>query len=507
MPSPAPRADRRRRWLRLTGPGRSLHQQLLLWTLTPQLVLWLAGALFTYNLALRYANEAVDASLLQSLRSLARQVKPIGNGLYVDFPRAAQDILEADPRDRLLYTVSSPPGQFLLGNRNLPPPEEVTAALGLPLVYDSVLGHDDPAVGAQPVRVAALFIHYGDEMGPSQTMLVQVARSSASRQEVARRILVDTVLPLSLLMLLLSTLVWMGLRAGLAPLDHLRRQVEGRAPDDLQPLEIDAAAQEVRALALAINTLMAQVQHSVQAQKRFISDAAHQLRTPLAGLKSQTELALQRSQDPEQAARLRRVHDSAVRSAHLVNQLLTLARAEPEAARQQAHVPLDITALARQATADLVPRALALGVDLGFDDPDGDGALQGLDDVGSAQLIPAAPGPQVRGIALLLREALVNVIDNALRYAGRGATVTVRVAVGPAHQVCLWVEDDGPGIPAQERERVFERFVRLAHDAQGCGLGLSIVKDIVRLHGGQVSLLPREPRGLSVGLCLPICNA
>ena len=156
----------------------SLQRQLFLWLLLPQLVLWAAGALFTYKLAERYATEAVDASLLQATRALARQIKPLGTGLMIDLPRAAQDVLEADPDDKLLYTVSSPPGQFILGNRNLPPPPPGSVAGDHPLVYDGEL----PALEGQPaiaLRVATLTLSVGDAADRRTEMRVQVARSSA----------------------------------------------------------------------------------------------------------------------------------------------------------------------------------------------------------------------------------------------------------------------------------------------------------------------------------------
>ncbi|HEV8313012.1 MAG TPA: sensor histidine kinase [Burkholderiaceae bacterium] len=472
--------------------GRSLRRQLLLWLLLPQLVLWLAAAFVTYNVALRYANRGIDASLSQATRSLARQVKPIGNGLFVDLPRAAQDIIEADPKDRVYYMVSTPPGQFILGNRRLPAPPAINEPrLGDPYFYDGVMEPPAGPSGTPPqrVRVAAMFLAFGEDQ-PPQTMLVQVARSSANREELARSILVDTVLPLSGLILLMSLIVWAGIRAGLAPLNRLRALVEDRAPNDLAPLEIEAAPQEVRALARALNTLLAAVNSHVAAHQRFISDAAHQLRTPLAGLKSQTELALQAASDPALHARLERVHQSATRSAHLVNQLLTLARAEPGAARASSHAPVDLHRLARELTAELVPRALQAGVDLGFEDA-GDDA-------------PAAV--EVQGNALLLREALVNLIDNAVRYAGRGSEVTVR-ARQTGRDACIVVEDNGPGIPSADRERVFERFVRATHEGSGCGLGLAIVKEIAEQHGGEVTLADahpgQQPPGLRAALRLP----
>jgi two-component system sensor histidine kinase TctE len=462
--------------------ARSLRRQLLLWLLLPQLVLWLAAAFVTYDVALRYANRAIDASLSQATRSLARQVKPIGNGLFIDLPRAAQDIIEADPGDRVYYMVSTPPGKFILGNRQLPaPPPIADPRLGEPYFYDGTMGDRAHAMN---VRVAALYLSYGEEGTPPQRMLVQIARSRASREQAARQILVDTALPLSALMVLMSMIVWAGIRAGLVPLSRMRALVEDLAPNDLAPIELEAAPQEVRALAKAINTLLAQVNESVTSQKRFISDAAHQLRTPLAGLKSQTELALQEAQDPALKARLQRVNQSATRSAHLVNQLLMLARAEPESATELGRARFDLRRLAAELSAELVPRALAAGIDLGFDD--------------SGDMPPVF----VQGHAFLLREALTNLIDNAIRYAGRGSAVTVRVSTQGA-QAIVEVEDNGSGLPEADRERVFQRFVRATHEGNGCGLGLAIVKEIVNRHAGSVTLEAAQPHGLRAVIRLP----
>jgi two-component system sensor histidine kinase TctE len=466
----------------VTPSGSSLHRHLLLWLLLPQLVLWLAGAFFTYNLTARYANQAIDASLSTASRALARQVKPIGNGLFIDFPRAAQDIIEADPDDRVYYMVSTPPGQFILGNHKLPPPPAIAPLrLGQPYFYDGSMGEGSKRVD---VRVAALYLSYGEADTP-QSMLVQVARSRASREQLAGRILLDTALPLSVLIALMSMIVWAGIRAGLAPLARMRALVEDRGPNDLAPLKLEAAPREVHALAKAINTLLAAVHESVSGQRRFISDAAHQLRTPLAGLKSQTELALNETADPALQPRLQRVHESATRSAHLVNQLLTLARAEPESASAQGRSRVDLARLSGEVTAEWVPRARQAGVDLGIDET--------IRDDGSAV---------VAGNPLLLREAIANLIDNALRYAGRGSAVTVRART-LGHDVLLEVEDNGPGIAPADRERVFERFARATLQGDGCGLGLAIVREITERHAGHVALEGAVPRGLRVRVTLP----
>ncbi|MFS2020814.1 sensor histidine kinase [Massilia sp. CT11-108] len=470
----------------------SLRRQLVIWVLLPQLVLWVAGGFATYRLAVRYVNQAADATLSQATRALARRVKPIGNGLLIDFPRAAQEVLETDPNDRLFYMVSTPPGEFILGNNSIPmPPASMRPRLNDPYFYDGEIKSAGPAGGrglreSMKVRIAALYLPYAAPEGKEQWMLVQVARNMAHREDIFKLILMDTLLPLSALIPLLTLIVWIGTGAGLAPLLRLRKEVEGRSPLDLAPLRIESAPQEVHSLVRALNALLASVRQNVNAQKRFIADAAHQLRTPLAGLKSQTALAIAATDDPALIARLKLVDQSATRGAHLINQLLMLARADPEAAAASDKAPLDMPAFVQEIVAEYVPRALRAQIDLGMDDAEP----------------PAAAPLRIEANALLLREALTNVIDNAIKYTGRGGEITVRVAPDGG-DVLVTVTDNGPGIPEADRARVFERFVRATDQGEGCGLGLAIVRDIVAQHGGTVELQDARPRGLRVAIRLP----
>ncbi|PHV12269.1 sensor histidine kinase [Chitinimonas sp. BJB300] len=459
------------------APALSLRRQLLIWLLLPQLVLWLTAAFITYSVALRYANEVIDRSLAGSSRALARLVKPLGEGLYIDFPRAAREILEEDPSDRLYYMVSTPPGAFILGEKAVPmPPPGQGQTYHQPYFYDGVLQ-------GKAVRVAALYLPVGSASHP-QSILVQVAKSTALRTQLARDIFVDTVLPLSILIVLTSLLVWMGISRGLLPLRHLRKLVENRSSRDLALLEVEDAPAEVRALAQAINGLLGEVNAQVANQRRFIADAAHQLRTPLAGLKSQTELARVELDEPEPdhatlAQRLGLVETSVARAIRLVNQLLALARAEPEA--PLSHMPVDLARLAREVTMEAVPRALADQIDLG------------IDTVPSQLLIS--------GHESLLRELLSNLIDNAIQYCPPGSKVDINV-LDEGAVVTVEVADNGPGIPVQERDRAFERFYRGRMEGQGkgCGLGLAIVQEIARRHHAEVQLADNKPQGLRVSV-------
>lgn len=452
--------------------GLSLKRQLLLWLLLPQLVLLLVGGALAYRVALNYAEKAIDQSLTQSVRALARQVKPVGSGLLVDFPRAAQDIIEQDPQDRVSYLVSSPPGSFLLGNSKLPGPAAgLVVGTGETLLYNT-------QVDGKAMRVALLDVDYGDSSTP-QRLRVQVAKSLAVQQRLTTELIADMLLPLLLLGAMLSMLMYGGISRGLQPLTRLQAQLGDRRKhvlSDLSPIELTQAPQEVHALATALNQLLGAVRRSLGQEKRFLNDAAHQLRTPLAGLISQTELALAESDPAALRARLTKVLSGAQRSAHLVHQLLSLARNEVEVKLQ----PLDVAALAREVAREWTPRALKAGVDLGF---------EGADHL------------NVAGEALLLREALSNLIDNALNYAGAGSEVTLRVQAEDEH-VLLEVADNGPGLSPQDLPHVFERFWRASTLPGGCGLGLAIVAEIALRHGGVAKVLAAQPRGLRVQLWL-----
>jgi two-component system, OmpR family, sensor histidine kinase TctE len=451
----------------------SLKRQLLVWLLLPQLVLWLMGGVLAFRVALSYAEKAIDQSLTQSVRSLARQVKPLGSGLLIDFPRAAQDIMEQDPNDRVTYMVSSPPGSFLLGNGKLPgPSSSLRIPHNEPLLYEVL-------IDGKPMRIASIDLSFGDGF-TDQTMRVQVAKSLVAQQRIARELVRDVLFPLLILGAVLSALVYAGIRRGLAPLERLEAQLAHRTTASLSPIEMTQAPEEVHSLANALNQLLTTLRRSLSQEKRFLNDAAHQLRTPLAGLISQTELAMQETEPEALQQRLVKVHTGAQRSAHLVHQLLSLARTEAEVALR----PVDVAALAREVAREWTPRALSADIDLGYE---GDDTLM------------------VAGDKLLLREALSNLIDNALRYTGQGSKVTLRAQIRE-DQCVVDVEDNGPGLTATEREHIFERFWRASELPGGCGLGLSIVSEIAKRHGGDASAFGVEPQGLRIQLILPLSH-
>jgi two-component system sensor histidine kinase TctE len=437
---------------------KTLRRQVLLWLCGPLLVLWAVSSVVDYDISKRFVNLAYDRSLLESALDIGRQVKVLQDRIYVDLPEIAVQMLQSRESGKLYYLVTGPNGEYITGEPDLPPPADP---------FSGRVTYYDEQYRGKSVRIVSL--HLPLESGKREGMvMVQVAENTAARSEFAREILFRMMLPQALLIIVASMMFWFAVGRGLAPLGALRREIESRSHRDLSALPEEQAPQEVRPLIHAMNALLERLSLALAAQQRFIADAAHQLRTPIAGLKTQTELALRQTPPGEAQATLHQLQSATERTTRLVNQLLSLARAEPAVGRVQAHQAIDLRDVAREATTEWVPRALERNVDLGFD--------------GDSQRA------EVEGEPFLLREMLNNLLDNAVRYSHRGGQVTVRVRQSGTGPV-LSVEDNGPGIPDSERPRVFERFYRvLGTGAEGCGLGLAIVSEIAYSHGAQVSL-------------------
>jgi two-component system sensor histidine kinase TctE len=454
-----------RRWrlaARRRGQARTLRRQLIAWLALPLFVLWSVSTIVDFDIAKRFVNLAYDRALLEAALDINRQVRVINDRIYLDLPEVALQMLQTRESGRLAYLVTGPGDEFISGEPDLPRPE----ASEPENMADRVRYYDAEFRGRE-IRAVAMRapVEPGKGRGAVQ---IHVAEPITARDEFAHQIILRMVLPQALLILLAGLAVWYGVGRGLAPLSTLRREIETRSHRDLSALSEDEAPQEVRPLIHAMNDLLARLAGAIAAQQRFIADAAHQLRTPIAGLKTQTELALRESHPDKVHETLRQLQTATTQSARLINQLLALARAEPGAKLEHAVERLDLARLARESTTEWVPRALARGIDLGYD---------GAED--AAWIV---------GDPFLVRDMLGNLLDNAIRYTQRGGQVTVRVARG-SERVELSIEDNGPGIPEQERERVFERFYRaLGTGTDGCGLGLAIVREIAVSHGAEIRL-------------------
>jgi two-component system sensor histidine kinase TctE len=414
-----------------------------------------------YDIAKRFVNLAYDRALLEVAQDIGRQIKTLDNRVYVDLPEVAQQILLTRDSGRLYYLVTGPDHSFVTGEPDLPrPPIEPEE------VPDRVHYYDD-VYRSRTIRAVALRVPVLPGSGRGAAM-IHVAERVTARDESARQIILRMVVPQGLLILFAGMAVWYGVGRGLAPLSSLRREIQSRSHRDLSALSEEKAPQEVQPLIHSMNDLLQRLSATIQAQQRFIADAAHQLRTPVAGIKTQTELALRQLPTGDAQTTLQQLHSATVKTTRLVNQLLSLARAEPGSSRGRVVEPVDLVGLARKGTTEWVPRALERRIDLGFE----------------SQLASA----RIEGDPFMLGEMLNNLLDNAVRYTQPGGQVTVRVG-RESGGYTLSVEDNGPGIPASERERVFERFHRiLGTGADGCGLGLAIVREIALAHGAGASL-------------------
>jgi two-component system sensor histidine kinase TctE len=431
----------------------SLRTQLLRWLLIPLTLLFLADAIGSYSVARHLSDQVYDGELLEIARELSLHVKPNAVRPTFDLEKDAERTLLLDQYDAVHYAVRTRDGASIAGDADIPPPP-VRAGAG-PTYYDG-------ALGSTPVRVVQLATTDGATGG----VTVAVAETRVKRHGLVNAIMIGVILPQLLLIVIAGIVLWAGVARGLAPLARLQQAVAARSHLDLSPVSVPEVPAEVHPLVTAINDLMTRLEEILSYQSRFIADAAHQLRTPVAGLKAHVEVAL-REDDPAQAKQtIAHLYTAVERMSRLVAQLLSLARNEPTTLRRLELAPLDLSKLAFDVTMEWVPQAYRRNIDLGFEG--------------------AEPHATVRGDPARLTELINNLLDNAIRYSRDNGRVTVRVASQPPR---LAVSDDGPLIPIAERERIFERFHRLlGTHADGSGLGLAIVQEIAALHDAKITL-------------------
>jgi two-component system sensor histidine kinase TctE len=367
-----------------------------------------------------------------------------------------------------------------------------TAAL--PHVVDAPIEPEEPQYlsaefGGQPVRAVAFLQPLAAR--PGEPVVVEVATTLRGREVLAYEMWMRNARQQIAILVLAALLAWIGLTRGLAPLLRVGRAVTTRKPESLEPLDTTTVQSELRPLVAAINQYMARLDERLAAQRRFIANASHQLRTPLTLLNTQAHYALATTDIAAKDEALQALRECIRQSNRLANQLLTLSRAEPESGIPVTMNPVDLDEVARMALEKVAALAERRGIDLGFDAQHADGG---------ATRMPAT----VYGNEVLMLEMIVNLVDNAVRYTPPGGQVTVATE----HTDGGWqlsVTDTGPGIPAPERERVFERFYRVVGtEGEGSGLGLAIVREIARACRAVVALGEgRDGRGLRVSVRFP----
>jgi len=453
---------------------RSLFGEILDWMLTPLLLLVPVSIGVTWLVAQGIANAPFDRALESNIQTLARLVDVDHGRIQFVLPQPAREILGGDEADRVYYQLLDEHGGLLSGEPEVPPPnsDEPPAPGVVYLRNGLILG--------QQVRIASLWIAGTNPEAPMA--LLQVAETREKQSVLATEIIKGVLLPQFAILPLAVLLIWLALVRGIKPLSVVEARIRERRPGDLSPLDESSVPLEVVPLVLSVNDLLRKLNDSIGTQKRFLADAAHQLKTPLAGLRMQADLAQREGANAEELKQsLKQIGRASMRATHTVNQLLSLARAEGNGSsigRQSC----DIARLTIEVVREAVPRAIDKRIDLGYE---------------GAQ--PGAPGVAIDGNPTLLKELVRNLVDNALNYTPstpeRPGVITARVLADPFGRiVVLQVEDNGPGIAEGERELVFEPFYRvLGNEADGSGLGLPIVREIARQHFATVRLEDAHP--------------
>ncbi|CAD6873345.1 sensor histidine kinase [Methylomonas fluvii] len=437
---------------------QSLRAQLLSKLTLPLLFVVLLDAAASYFVAMHYTDLAYDRWLLDSVKSLTQEVHAQQNHVTFELPPIAVEVFRWDDVDKTFFKVESQAEGFMAGDADLPSPPITTLASNEPFFSNGEIeGHE--------VRIVSVLT---TPTPSSEHVLVSVAETLNKRRSMMTEILLAVVLPQFLLLFITGFHVWTGVNRGLRPLNDLVAHLAERSARDFNPILDANVPLEVRSLTHTINDLLQRLGSTLITQQRFIENAAHQLRTPLAGLKLQAERARSADNPEAMKAALGHIKNAADRVAHLSTQLLVLARSESVSHSAPEFKPVDLVTLARESCMDWVTRALDRNIELGFDAPDA--------------------AVTVAGDEVLLRELLSNLLDNAICYGNSGGHINVGVLALP--HAALIVEDDGPGISIIEQEKIFERFYRIqGSQGDGCGLGLAIVKEIADLHAARVTVV------------------
>jgi two-component system sensor histidine kinase TctE len=417
---------------------RSLFGEILDWMLTPLLLLWPVSLVLTWLVAQGIAGKPFDRALEYNVGALAQLVTVNQNKAQFILPLPARELLRADDSDTVYYQVLGPGGEYLSGEKSLPlPPEDEKLAPG------EVRMRDEEFRGVG-IKVAYTWVKL--ELPNSKPALVQVAETMDKRSVLATEIVKGVMLPQFVILPLAVLLVWLALVQAIKPLNHLEERIRARSPDDLSPLDAQAVPIEVAPLVSSVNDLLMRLKDSIATQKRFLADAAHQLKTPLAGLRMQADLAQREGANAEDLKQsLRQIGRSSIRATHTVNQLLALARAE-SSGTVMSQQPCNLVNLTMDVIRDCVPRAMDKHIDVGYE-----GAEPDVEDV------------TLMGNPTLLKEMVRNLMDNAINYtpstAAQPGMITARVLKDPFSKVLvLQVEDSGPAYQRLSENWYFSPF-------------------------------------------------
>ncbi len=441
---------------------RSVRRQLLILLLSAVSAAWVVAASVSFRDARHEVSEVLDAHLAQTASLISAQRD--GDEDHDEVDTEHSPVLHRYGR-RVMFQVWE--GGTVLGLHSQNAPDSPLSP-----IRD---GFSDATIGGARWRVFSTW-------DARDRVLVQVAEHSYERDELATAVARNFVIPLAIALPVLGVVIWAAVGRAMRSLTHVNQQVASRAAENLTSIDVADAPSEIGALVTNLNHLFGRVQGLIEQERQFTADAAHELRTPLAGIRAQAQVARGATNDGERARALDGVMAGCDRATHAVEQMLTLARLAPDAVSFQA-TSVELDAVLKATIGELAPVAFAKRMDIEL--TDGRDAF-------------------VSGDAGLLAILFRNVIDNAIRYSPPGTKVTVGTEV-TASDVRVTIRDAGPGIPAEQRANVGRRFYRApGTQAPGSGLGLSIVQRILDLHRGTIRLdSPATSIGLEVTIALP----
>lgn len=436
---------------------RSIRKGLVLWLSLLLGTIWLISAIGGYWLAVKFASDAFDRELVNSADSVAARIRIKNNKLVVDLPPAAQAILRHDNTDRFYYQVLSSQGERLSGDECLPKPLQSLSS-GRPTFRTARIGKDE-------VRMAELNT---SAEGMNEEVIIQVAETLLSRRQLSQSILATIILPQLVMAILGASAVWFGISVGLHPLKQLQLAISTRTPGDLSTIDDTISPEETYPLVKAINRLLDILREDAKTKQRFIANASHQLRTPLAGLKTYSSLGVKAQTLEEMRNMVEQIDKGLDRTSHLISQLLALARNDSATRTIATDEMIDLNFVASDVVEQHINQAIKKDIDMGFG--------------------PSEKPAFITGDRVGIHELVSNLVDNAIKYTPKGGKVIVSIDVS-TENIALEVRDTGCGIAEKDKERIFERFYRVeGASSEGSGLGLAIVTDVANHHNAKIEV-------------------
>jgi two-component system sensor histidine kinase TctE len=450
---------------------KSLKQALFVWLVLPLVILTFINAFFSYKNAVEAANEAYDRSLYIAARTLAEELQLLDGQLKIDLPQSVNYLFENNIGSRFFYEVMDFEGQHLLGNARLPNPDISAKAS---VNYFSLVSFHDQQLNDVPIRLAVLKHSLVESSNAKARpdikglVIIKVAETMEARKNLISHILRELLTGQTLLLIALTGLIWLVISQSLKPIYGLSQSLAHRDESDLTIIESQSIPKELVPLIESLNIYLSRLTNLVSLRKRFIGNAAHQLRTPWAIVKTQVGLAKKEPMNEGLTQIIEGLSKTADSSVRLTEQLLSMTKAE-HGYEIDLSKDVDLVSLSKQIVIDYFPAAQKLGIDLGVD-------------ISVDSLF-------VRGSEILLSECIGNLIDNAIRYCPLGSQVTIKI-----DKYSLSIVDNGPGIASQHQDKIFNRFFRGDSEGTGSGLGLSIVKEIAAQH--HLELILESPYSL-----------